>query len=220
MDEFDESLGPENATASSMNSLLWAAIAAAVLGILVGAGGIFLALRAGNQIKEFEAQLAAAPDKTPALEASLKDLDERLVKLGNEFVKLGRQDRQIQDNTQAAFDSVTREVRANRENLNQLTAKLTELVERLENWSPPRSSRPATAARTNPDASSADSTPSSETDAEAPEGDGGRHFVESGDTLSRIAEKYGVSLSQLQRANPTVNPRALQIGQEIIIPQP
>jgi LysM repeat protein len=44
------------------------------------------------------------------------------------------------------------------------------------------------------------------------------HIVQSGDTLSKIANEYGVTLSQLQAANPRVNPRALQIGQRIVIP--
>jgi LysM repeat protein len=33
-----------------------------------------------------------------------------------------------------------------------------------------------------------------------------------------VAKKFGVSLSALMAANPTVNPRALQIGQKIVIP--
>ena len=47
---------------------------------------------------------------------------------------------------------------------------------------------------------------------------GKTYKVRSGDTLERIARLFGVSLSQLKRANDNVNPRRLQIGQKIYIP--
>ena len=78
-----------------------------VVGIVVGLTGIFLANQAQNKVRALEAQLLASPDKTLELSASIEDLEGRLEKLGSEFVKLGRQDRQLQENTQAAFTSVT-----------------------------------------------------------------------------------------------------------------
>jgi nucleoid-associated protein YgaU len=139
-------------------------------------------------------------------------MEERLVKLGGEFVKLGRADRQLQENTQSAFDAVLKDVKTNREGINDVTGKLTELVTKLENWQPSTASArqvmdPA------PGGSGGD-----ETGAEAAVAEGGIHIVRSGDTLSKIAAEYGVTLSQLQAANPRVNPRALQIGQRIVIP--
>ena len=44
------------------------------------------------------------------------------------------------------------------------------------------------------------------------------HVVKSGDNLYRIAINYGVSLSQLQRANPGVNAQSMRIGQKLTIP--
>lgn len=44
------------------------------------------------------------------------------------------------------------------------------------------------------------------------------HIIGDGDTLSGIAERYGVSLKALQDANPDVSPTALIVGAEIIIP--
>ncbi len=43
------------------------------------------------------------------------------------------------------------------------------------------------------------------------------HTVQSGDTLSGIALKYGVSVDELLRNNPGVRPEMLQIGQTLII---
>jgi LysM repeat protein len=45
------------------------------------------------------------------------------------------------------------------------------------------------------------------------------YVVKSGDTPSGIAEKTGVSLEQLEKANPDLDPQLLAPGQRIRIPQ-
>lgn len=44
------------------------------------------------------------------------------------------------------------------------------------------------------------------------------HTVRQGDTFFRLAQRYNTSLSAIETANPTLDPNALQIGQEITIP--
>jgi membrane-bound lytic murein transglycosylase D len=44
------------------------------------------------------------------------------------------------------------------------------------------------------------------------------HRVISGETLLRIANRYGISVRDLERSNPGVDPRRLQIGQRLRIP--
>ena len=44
------------------------------------------------------------------------------------------------------------------------------------------------------------------------------HEVVAGETLSHIAKKYGIPLSDLQAANPRARPRSLQIGQRLTVP--
>jgi membrane-bound lytic murein transglycosylase D len=44
------------------------------------------------------------------------------------------------------------------------------------------------------------------------------HFVASGETLSHIAERYGISVTDLQSANPDVRPRFLSIGARVTVP--
>lgn len=46
------------------------------------------------------------------------------------------------------------------------------------------------------------------------------YIVKAGDTLSSIAEQLGVSVSALQQANGITDPRSLQIGQQLKVPQP
>lgn len=44
--------------------------------------------------------------------------------------------------------------------------------------------------------------------------------VRSGDTLSSIAVRHSVSLASLQGANPGLDPRALWVGQKVVVPGP
>ena len=43
----------------------------------------------------------------------------------------------------------------------------------------------------------------------------GTHTVQSGDTLTAISRRYGVSLDSLLAANPGINPKNLKLGQKI-----
>ncbi|MFZ9270406.1 MAG: LysM peptidoglycan-binding domain-containing protein [Prochlorococcaceae cyanobacterium] len=55
--------------------------------------------------------------------------------------------------------------------------------------------------------------------AQAPSARGGSSVtVRSGETLSEIAERYGVSLNRLMQANGIQDPTSLQIGQRLVIP--
>ena len=45
-----------------------------------------------------------------------------------------------------------------------------------------------------------------------------QHRVQAGDTPSSIARRYNVKLESLLTANPTLNPRRLQVGQNLAIP--
>ncbi|MDA1104694.1 MAG: transglycosylase SLT domain-containing protein [Gemmatimonadetes bacterium] len=44
------------------------------------------------------------------------------------------------------------------------------------------------------------------------------HFVAAGETLSHIAVRYGISLADLQAANPAVRPRFLRVGARLTVP--
>jgi len=46
------------------------------------------------------------------------------------------------------------------------------------------------------------------------------HTIVAGDNLWDLSRKYGVSVSALQEANAILDPRRLQLGQELVIPQP
>jgi serine protease inhibitor len=44
------------------------------------------------------------------------------------------------------------------------------------------------------------------------------YAIQRGDTLSSLARKFGISITELESANPGVNPTRLQIGQKIAVP--
>ena len=45
------------------------------------------------------------------------------------------------------------------------------------------------------------------------------HSVVQGETLTHIAQFYGVPVGDLQAANPTIEPRRMQIGQRVVVPK-
>lgn len=47
---------------------------------------------------------------------------------------------------------------------------------------------------------------------------GPAYTVQAGDVMFNIAQKCGVSLADLQKANPKVTPTALRVGQALVIP--
>jgi LysM repeat protein len=80
---------------------------------------------------------------------------------------------------------------------------------------PASSAAPASSQAPQPPAGS--SAPAS-SQAPAPPTTGQKYVVEPGDTLSTIAEKFGVTIDELVQANRLSNPDLLVVGQELIIP--
>jgi LysM repeat protein len=65
------------------------------------------------------------------------------------------------------------------------------------------------------------SAPASVVVTEAPAATQQTYVVQSGDTMSKIANKFHVPLQTLINANPQIkNPNKLQIGDQVIIPVP
>lgn len=100
--------------------------------------------------------------------------------------------------TQRAFDDVGTELSTMRTTLNKLTTDTQTVVDRI--------------ADSELQGGSGGPTPGTVTAS-------GSYVVKSGDTLSSIGAKFGVSWQQIAAANPGINPNNLRIGQELYIPQ-
>ena len=46
------------------------------------------------------------------------------------------------------------------------------------------------------------------------------HIVVKGESLEKIAKAYGLTTHELQKANRITDPKKLQIGQQLVLPQP
>lgn len=57
------------------------------------------------------------------------------------------------------------------------------------------------------------------TESRTEEAPGASHIVKAGETLTRIADRYGVSIASILQANDLVNPDHLEIGQILQLPQ-
>jgi len=68
-----------------------------------------------------------------------------------------------------------------------------------------------------PNAPEPTTPPNQTTDAPAPI-DGPTHTIKAGETFSKIAKQYDISIDSLITANPTVKPTALRPGQKILLP--
>lgn len=237
MDDLDahpSALESEAADQGSGSKLPLLAMVIALIGIVFGLAGIYMGAQASNALKDYQDSLASRPDKTTerlsAVEASLDEqvsrvsqqlasVEERMGAMGAAQVALQRTDREMRDQTQRAFEGVSREVSANRTQLNETTARLEELIQTFQTAGGRRAAANAVGTR----ASSGEATTESGggnsggNAVAAPEE--GFHVVAQGDTLSSIASRYGISLSQLMAANPNVDPRRMRIGQQIAIPQ-
>ncbi len=94
---------------------------------------------------------------------------------------------------------------------------------------PPPPPPPATTAQTattvttvtTTDASTTQSTtPDTNTTTTTTTGSDGQHVkwtVKPGDTLFSIATQFGTSVAALKRLNPSIDPSALQVGQELVV---
>lgn len=218
---FDREL-PETSSAGA-NKLVLIALLVGVVGILFGVTGIYLATQASNALGAYKTEQAAATNPVveglaahqKVIDAKIDEMDGRLGNVGGSIVRLQRQGssaevtRQLEElhtQTQTALKSISGEVQANRTQLNETISRLEQLA------------GGGTVART----TARPSTSSSSDAAAAPivPAGGTLHTVKTGENLSLIARDYGITLAKLMQANPTVEPKRMMPGDQIVIPAP
>lgn len=198
----------------------WLGLLVGVVGIAFAIGAMVMANSASNSLDAFKAELEERPDGTVEIQNQINSIEERLVSLGAELMRINRGNRQLRDDVQKAVEDLGREVGQNRRQLNETVSKVQELVTALENRSAPARTA-STRTTTTSTAATAATNSGGDSGGERSGSDlpeDGIYRIQSGDTLSAIATRFGVSLTELLNANPGVNPNRLQIGQQIQIP--
>lgn len=178
-----------------------AALVFGIVGLILG----FVAFQKTSQIDE----IAVMKDANSTISESVAGLQEEMSGLSKKYVAKTYVD-DFAASTQGAFTQIAEQLTKVRTQSRADTIKIAELEAKLNNGGSVRSTLSSNSA------TASSSTPS--TTSSVPAG-GTEYVIQSGDTLGRVASHFGISLSKLQAANPSVQPRYLKVGQKIVIPE-
>lgn len=191
-----------------------AAVIVAFVGLAVGWLGFSRATELEARISQFQ----AASEADTGLEQALRENADRVDQVVSNMSQLSQNVSEALNEVSADMSKIRSDVR--KVAIDAGTAK--KMVEDLEQKgiqvsmvptpSGAPAERPSSASESGgdrePEAKSPDASP----------GQSGVYTVKSGDTLGRIAAAYNITLSELQAANPGVDPRRLRIGQQLVVP--
>jgi len=161
------------------------------------------------------AQDAALVERVNRLSVYVEDLQADKVRQQKQITDLSREVQSLRDQLQRASDDASRaDLQALANTVTQLERKQREDMKSVADAIDKLGKTAAAAAR-----SSAPSRPSQTA------GSGWKHTIESGNTLSAIAEAYRKAYGtkatpdDILKANPGLKANSLQIGEVIIVPQ-
>lgn len=186
-------------------------LAAGLLGIVMGLVALGFAVASANkagEIKENLAALSKSLEESSNSQKELKALNDKIISAFEQIeatkaagaINANAVSKQVQN----AINALSVEITNNR----NLIAKNQEAIGELAS----RGVRTPKTAAVKPSGKE-------ETSAAATSSPSGKiHKVKAGENFSIIAKKYGVNVSDIEKANPDKDSRRLKIGQEIIIP--
>jgi len=207
----------ENLSSSELDSpsktplfIAIAAVLVALVSLALGWMGLSRATALESELKRLEELASSDSGLEDAVQANKEGLD-KLSNSVNGFSK----------NVNKAITDIGSDIKKVRSNVNKAlieagTAK--KMVQELEEKGVQVSVVPSRSSASGSRAASSSSPAQKAPDA-AP-GKSGVYTIKSGDTLGKIAAAYKITLSQLQAANPGIDPRRLRIGQQIRVPAP
>lgn len=181
-------------------------LAGAVLGVASLAVAINAASRASTAEENFKT-MKDGVERAAALSIEMKNMSSKMedaMTQVNDIKSAGATNvNALSRQMQSAINSLSAEISKNRSLIAENQKAIGEVASR---GGRPRATQPSQGA------TAADS-------AQQGASAGGKvHNVRPGETLLVIAKKYGKKLSEIQAANPGVDSKRLQIGQEIAIP--
>lgn len=186
-------------------------LAAGLLGIVMGLVALGFAVASANKAGEIKENLAALSKSLEENSNSQKELKALNDKITSAFEQIEATKaagainaNAVSKQVQNAINALSVEITNNR----NLIAKNQEAIGELASRGV-RTPKTAAVKPSGKEETSATATP-------APSGK--IHKVKAGENFSIIAKKYGVNVSDIEKANPDKDSRRLKIGQEIIIP--
>ncbi|MFA5256929.1 MAG: LysM domain-containing protein [Opitutales bacterium] len=194
-----EGLPPAETPSVASKGMFMIALGIGLLGIITGIAGIYIANGASSELAAIKKQVSARPDPMESVKPVLQEMDERLAKVGTETMRANNGVRETNATLQRTAQSLSTEIRANRDQINKITAALADMSK--------------------PQKNTGDGARGSDSAEPAVNAAGQRiHVIQSGDIFSKLAKQYNVSVQAIIDANPGVDPTKLQIGQKIVIP--
>ncbi len=184
----------------------------AVLGLGVGGTGLYFAFQANSQLQAVEVELKQQLGETSdslevfaQIQPQIESLQKEDIELKKSLAAIKTRMRIDRDNQDKAVREISEAINANRQQINKNTREIAAIPEQVVVKAPePEHESPA------------DNSPAT---SERDVSDNTLHTIQAGDTFGKLARDYGVTLSAILDANPTVNPNRLQIGQKVVIPE-
>lgn len=204
---------PGSGTGNQLIAMVLAGVA-----LLLGAAGVWFGYSASQTAAKLKTQIAAetgsAAKSVSALQSELEAIRTEIKAVNDGLDPLKTRSRLDREAAQRAIAELAEEIARSREQINANTEAIAAIPEQLAKFRP---SAPAVSSgSTSAGATAATAAPVS---GDALDAASNRiHTIQSGDTFAKLANLYGVPLSRIQSANPTVNPSRLQIGQKVVIP--
>ncbi len=215
-DESTISFGIEDTESSDASPFSFIPLAIGLAGVLLGGVAIYLSYSGSGKAG---AAQDASEQMGVRLQARLESMEERFARIDNrlehhaaEGDALERTLRNMASQTQNVLTQLSNELNRTKEQISTQSRQMQELAEALNE------TRAATGRRSAPAAAAEGREEGRSPAAESAATDVREHRIQSGDTFSTLALRYGVSVDAILEANPNANPRRLQIGEVIRIP--
>lgn len=189
-------------TPSSRNGsyLVFAAGIVAVVALILGITGLVKVSRVAKQVGNVSVSDLAV--RVDTAEASAKKASADAERATTRVTGLNT-------DTQRAFDAVRDEIVNMRNTVTRLTTDTKAVTDRLAEMD----TRGAARAASGGGAAAGTAGPAPGTLAAD-----GTYVIKAGDTFGKLASQFGVSVDEIVRANPGVDPRRLRIGQKVVVP--
>lgn len=178
----------------------------ALIALVLGGAGLALGFIAFQRTQDGDV-IITIKDSISTLSESMTDVQAKVSSQTAEYVTKDNL-RTIATQTQDAFNAISDQLSKMRTQSRGDAIKIAEMEAKLENFQGPRA-KPKSPVVVSDEAM--EQTTANENGTIS-------YKIQSGDTLGKVAKEFGITLDTLLSANPGVQPRYLQLGQEVIIP--